>query len=176
MRPWIVALILVPAMAFAAGADKIVTSPGGIEVVMPAASLVTAPIWPKAGDSFHARFSGQFVLTGTLHYDGDADNRLVFLRPDSGIAARLPRWKESATPREIWFENGEDVVRAVFGAQAAAPSGNGNRINAGNKHVSLDVDRYTIAIECDTANYTVHFLRVHTPGAVAQGVEQSEGC
>jgi hypothetical protein len=158
-----------------AAGDKIVSAgPDGPYYVVPAASLVGAPTFGH-GEEINVRFDGPFVLTGTFHTQGDADNRLTFLKPDDAVAARLPRWKESGRPTEIWFENAEAAIKAVLPPDRLAAL-NGGKIAAVDLHVTLDVDRYTVTIECDTANYAVRFLSVHKPGAVAQTVEPAEGC
>jgi len=174
MRPSIVgsltlaALLLAPIDASPAAGDKVVRSPGGIEYVVPAGSPVGKATF-ATGDDISATFAGKFVLSGTFHAGADG---IAFLKPDAGVAAHLPRWKESGAPREIWFENGEAAVHAIM-----PRGGGGNSIaSAADRHVVLDVDRYTIHIECDTASYYVRFLSVHQPGAVAQEIEQEGGC
>lgn len=158
-------LTAVPALA----ADKIVKGAGGVEYVIPAGSLVGAGHFAGGADTdISATFDGKFVISGTFHVGGDG---IVFLKPDKAVAAHLPHWKESGPPTQIWFENADAAERAIV------PKAGGNSVAAhADRHVTLDVDHFTIHIECDTANYTVRFLSVHAPGPVAQEVEEEEGC
>jgi hypothetical protein len=167
------ALLLAPMTASSAGADKIITH-AGTEYVVPANSPVRKPTF-GTGDDITARFDGKFALSGILHFEGFPDAPMVFLKPDANIAARLPRWKVTGRPSAIWFVNSSAVVSAALPADTLADL-KAHRISVANQHVVLDVDRYTVAIECDTANYYVRFVSVHTPGVVAQNVEQEEGC
>lgn len=164
-------LTAIPALA----ADKIVTGPDGVQYVVPAGSTVGAPTYGR-GEDVTVTFAGSLVLTGTLHVEGDPTAPYVFLKPDRDVAARLPRYKESGAPTEIGFENSDAVLAAVMPAATRAAMKAG-RLDTWNKHVSLDVDRFNINIECDVATYQVRFLKIHAPDtAVAQRVVTEEGC
>lgn len=165
-------LLAVPAIA---AADRIIKAPDGTEFVVPATSAVGAPTFRTGEQIFNVRFGGQFVLTGVLHVQGDKDNRMTWLTPDRAVAARLPRWKESTVPTEIWFDNADAVIKAVL-LPAEVAGLNGGKVSGVSRRVELDVDNFTISIECDAATSSVHFLRVHQPAVMAQNRALEEGC
>ena len=166
------ALLAIPAIA---AADKIVKAPDGTEFVVPAASAVGAPVFRTGEQMFNVRFAGQFVLTGVLHVEGNAENRMTWLKPDAAIAARLPRWKESRVPTEIWFDNADAVIKAVLSPTELAGL-NGGKVASVSRRVELEVDNFTITIECDAASSSVRFLKVHKPAIVARAAALEEGC
>lgn len=167
------ALLAVPAIA--ATADKLIKSSDGTEFVVPAASPVGAATFRTGEQTFNVRFAGQFVLTGVLHVQGDTENRMTWFNPDRALAGRLPRWKESPAPGEIWFDNADAVIKAVL-TPAELASLNGGKIGVVSRRVELDVDNFSISIECDTATTSVRFLKVHKPAVVAQNHDLEEGC
>ena len=83
----------------------------------------------------------------------------------------------SGKPSEIWFVNSSAVLSAALPADTLAALKE-RRLDVANTHVVLNVDRYTVAIECDTARYYVRFVSLHKPGAarVAENVTPPEGC
>ena len=173
-------ILIAAAAMFAAtaafAADTLVRAPGGEPVyVVPAGAPVTKPVFAR-GEDISVTFAGKFVLAGIFHSEA---NGIAYLVPDRSVAVRLPRWQNSGPPHQIWFENAAMAIRALAPAHTAPATGSGGNSIAANadRHVELDVDRYTINIECDTASYYVRFLSVHTPArTVASDIEEEEGC
>ena len=161
----IFAALAIPAL----GASTVET--GGYDWVIPDGSVVGQP----AENAYGITCPGEFVLSGNLHVTGAGDNPVVYLTPDVAVAAHLPRWKNTYRIAQLWFENADALLAAAIPAPMMADY-RAHKVRSVDRHVVLDVDRFTVAIDCDGATNTVHFLRMHKPALVAQNEDAEDAC
>lgn len=134
------------------------------KVVVPAASPVSHP---KITETQEAVFTGRFAITGTLDVDYSAGEIGVSFAPDAADATRLPYVADDHKVGSIVFDDRDyaPLVAAAFPvATIADVKAHHNR--RARAHVTLDIERYTVAVEGCTGEgwYTAHFVSVHTPG------------
>jgi hypothetical protein len=166
MRMSIAAIALLLASPSADAAPKFVPAPvgGGEGVVIPANSPVE---FQRMDKDDVARFSGQFVLSGTFSYGCEIecdpplkDDRMTLaIVPDAGLAARLPHWKERNTDIKIYLTNEAKLVPAIATAAERSKLRAG-KIEYVRGHVAVVVDSFRAAIECDSAAYSARFVKI----------------
>ena len=187
--PALAALILSCTAAFATQ-DSVVHHPEGVDYAVPVNSPVKFQAFGKVQDTGRTALAR---VLGRLR----ADRYLPLRRSRRGsqrvrrrlrartlsharrrpIAARLPYWKDRGTVQRIVFSNEDAFIAAVIPAAARADL-KAHRIKSVSGRVSLDVDQYSASVECDSPDYRVRFVKVHTPGTatVAQNIIEPTEC
>ena len=178
LRPLLALLLL--AAASPPAAEYPLSDVEGEALVVPASS----PVKFTGLDQHLSRFSGEFVLTGTLIYRCAVDCDLpidprsltVFVIPDRSQASSLPYWKTRRSEIHVYFENDEALAGALIS------EGERNALLAGKvadirKRVSLKVDDFRLGIDCDSASYTARFVALARPARIARANRPiAEGC
>ena len=150
----------------------------GEALVVPASS----PVKYIGREDSMSRFSGGFVLTGTLYYACfidceptiEPDELQLFIVPDPSLAARLPHWKIRSGPIRIIVENDEDLAKAVI-TNAERRALLARKRQDVRKRVSLNVDDYRLSIDCDSATHWVRYVSLAKPARIAKGGGKIDG-
>jgi hypothetical protein len=179
----IAALPLALILASAVPADAIIPLPGldGEAIVVPHDSPVRFRGWGKE-DTAH--FSGSFVLSGTYSYGCEfcddwpikEDELSLKIVPDPALASRLPHWKIRSGDMAIFLKQSEKLNRAIGspGERRALRSGKLDDIHG---RITILVDHFDAAIECDGATYLARFVSVvRRPTVQRDKLDGSYGC
>lgn len=152
----------------------------GEALVVPANS----PIKFTGMDVHLSRFSGEFVLNGTLVYrcavdcDAPIDPRSLtaFVIPDRSQAQSLPYWKTRRSEIHVYFENDEALANTLI-SEAERKALLAGKVADIRKRVSLKVDEFRLGIDCDSASYTARFVALARPARIARSNRPiEEGC
>lgn len=152
----------------------------GEALVVPASS----PVAFTGFEEHRGRFSGEFVLNGTLVYRCEVDcdvpidprSLTAFVIPDSSLAGTLPYWKTRRSEIRIHFDNGDELADAVIRA-AERKALIAGKVADVRKRVSLKVDEFRLGIDCDSASYQARFVKLARPARIAgAGPPIDEGC
>lgn len=135
------------------------------KVIIPATSPVSHP---KITETQEAVFPGKLTVTGTLSVDYAVGEISIMFEPDAADGTRLPFVADDHRVKSMVFEDKDYdplVAAALPAAVLADVKAHHNR--RARAHVTLDIERYTVAVEGCTGEgyYTAHFVSVHTPGA-----------
>jgi hypothetical protein len=113
-----------------------------------------------------AHFDGQVLLEGVFIIDcadcepGIKGTRLhLSIVPDLWIAARLPRWKKHDNDIAVDISGADSLLRTIVSPakRSLLLSGKLDEIRG---RTAIIVDRYTASLDCDSADYSAHFLAV----------------
>ena len=134
------------------------------KVVIPATSPVSHP---KITETQEAVFAGRFAVTGMVEVDYSVGEIGMSFTPDAADAARLPFVADDHKVGSLVFDDRDytPLAAAVFPASVLADvKAHHNR--RAMVHVTLDIERYSVAVEGCTGEgyYTAHFVSVHTAG------------
>ena len=121
-----------------------------------------------------ARFKGSAVVTGTFVYGCDieckfplAEQDLVgSIVADTSISERLPHWKIRGGGMRIYLHDAPRLAAQVFSQKELTAIASG-RLNPGHKRVSVVIENFSAAIECDSATYEAHFVSLAAPATGA---------
>jgi hypothetical protein len=158
---------------------KIDLAGGADSLIVPANSPVRYNFTGKYDD---IHFVGRFILTGKFYYGcaSDCDERdpsfELLIVPDADQQARLPHWSQRT--REIRVSIGSDrrLVPGIVPKRELALVRAG-KLDAVSGRVSILVDNYTAAIECDAPVYSVTFVGLVKSVQVAAASDASKfGC
>ena len=141
-------------------------------MVIPTNSPVTFRNFGKHHDS--AYFSGRFLLEGVFILDCDycergyKDNRLrLIIVPDPAIAARLPHWKRHDNDIAIAVTDAGPFIDAISTSEQRE-SLLSFKLSEIRGRAAIIVDRYEASLDCDSADYSAHFLAIAKPAEVAK--------
>jgi hypothetical protein len=141
-------------------------------MVVPANSPVTFRHFGKHHDS--AYFSGRFVLEGVFILDCDycepgyKDNQLrLIIVPDPAIAARLPHWKRHDNDIAIFITDARPFIDAISTSAERTALLSGKLVEVRGR-AAIVVDRYEADLECDSADYSAHFVAIAKPPELAE--------
>ena len=152
----------------------------GEALVVPASS----PVKFTGFEEHRGRFSGEFILNGTLIYRCEVDcdvpidprSLTAFVIPDRPLASTLPYWKARRSEIRIQFDNGEQLADAVIGA-AERKALLAGKVSDIRKRVSLKVDDFRLGLDCDSAFYSARFVAIARPPRIARlSGPIDEGC
>jgi hypothetical protein len=144
-----------------------------------------SPVRFRGFDQDHtARFDGRFVMSGTFVFSCSIECEPPLKRwqiygemiPDTDIAARLPHWKVRNGETRIYIERGDRLAKQIVRREdlAAIAAGKGDEIR---KHVTIVVDDFRAAIECDGASYSARFVAIAKPTMTGRArSDDFEGC
>jgi hypothetical protein len=156
--------IAVPSGALAE-TKKIVAKEGAIYLV-PAGS----PVKFKSNDEWTvASFQGQFTVSGSyrVQYDGVPARKNcevcvpiwnVNFKPDRAQARKLPHWTRGPV-RELYFQNADEFVGSILSEKTTNQLRSGEMLVASGR-TTLIVENFTASVDCDTASYSVRFVRM----------------
>jgi len=162
----------------AAPVDRVIPLPGDQDeaLVVPAGSPVQFRGFDKHGV---AHFSGRFVLTGSFAYgcriDCEGPAKDAFFRfdfvPDPALAARLPHWKVRDHDIRINVSRYSPLVRQIATRRQQADI-KAQRIPDIQGRITIMVDQFETAIECDSASFSARFVALPEAPRLA-GVEHN---
>jgi len=140
-------------------------------MVIPADSPVTFRHFDQY-DS--ALFGGRFVLEGVFVLDCDycepgyKDNEIrLSIIPDPAIAARLPHWKIHDNDIAILITNAGSFMRAVSTPDQRRLLLSG-KLDQVRGRAAIVVDQYEASLNCDSADYSAHFVAIARPPKIAK--------
>jgi hypothetical protein len=145
-------------------AIRVVTKEGAVYLV-PAGS----PVKFKSNDEGAvASFQGQFTVSGSyrIQYRGDPPKDCeacettwdAKFKPDRAMARQLPHWTRGPVT-ELYFQNTDDFLRSILSVKAMNQLKLGE-VGVASGRTTLVVDGYIASIDCDTASYSVKFVRM----------------
>ena len=150
-------------------------------MVIPADSPVAFRHFGKHRDS--AYFTGRFVLEGAFILDCDycepgyKDNQLrLIIVPDPAIAATLPHWKKHNNDIAIAITNARPFINAISTPAERQSLLSGKLLEIRGR-TAIVVDQYEASLDCDSADYSAHFIAIAKPPKVAKVEPQGDfGC
>ena len=150
----------------------------GPAVIIPAGSALRVSFPPDP--DHNAAFTGSLTLTGTYELQGYGEDASVMLWLDSPSLAAMPQWRGrwEGGPTHLYIHNGWDF------AQAAVPKSELEKLKADDQHrvrgqITVVVDDYETAVECDRAHYSARFVSIVNPTVQMAAVpidEETGGC
>lgn len=177
------ALLTATLDAKAAPAQQVIPAPAYDEaIIVPAGSPVRFHGFSK--DGTEAKFTGQFVLTGSSYYgcdfgceeaSGTDADLSVMIIPDPSVAARLPRWKRHNNEMSIFVANQVPLGRALASREQRQALRAG-KLDHLSGRVAVVVRDFTALLECDHADYSATFVRMSEPIASVRMASNSVAC
>jgi hypothetical protein len=173
------ALVLMSAVP----ADQVIALPGleGEAIVIPHNSPVHFRGW---GENDVAHFSGKFVLAGTYSYGCEfcddwpikTDELSLKIVPDAAMASRLPHWRLRSGNKGIFIDASKSLNRTI-GTPDELRALKAGKIDDIHGNVSVLVDHFDAAIECDGAAYSARLVAViKRPTVRRNNLDGSYGC
>jgi hypothetical protein len=163
---WI--LVLAPSYSSAAQPDRASGSIAGVDLIIPQHSPVQLRQINRR--DFLAAFSGRFVMSGRFAYGcfdacakpyRRADMRL-YLSPDRGMVARLPRWKGFPPPETIEIENPSAFAAVAIPRRVMLALENGKQRHVSGR-ISIVIDQFQTGVACDDSWASARFRSLAKP-------------
>lgn len=116
-----------------------------------------------------ARFSGRFLVEGVYviecadcepGYQGKRLHLSIF--PDPPSAARLPHWKQHDNDIAIDISGAEQAIQALT-TPAKRRLLMSSKLDEIRGRTAIWADRYEAGLDCDSANYSAHFVALAKP-------------
>jgi hypothetical protein len=95
--------------------------------------------------------------------------------PDPSVVARLPHWKRHTNPMSVFIGHQVPLGRIVATEEQRRALRSG-KLDHLEGHISIVVEDFTAALDCDHADYSATYVRMAAPMGTLKVASNSVAC